>query len=231
MHFHFVPAGIVPKPSTVCLQLHASDFDLDHVAFELLGMTGDVSSSSEVGIVVQSDGSFEEGNSLTLRAQFPDGLFAPTVQNNAYFGESDGISRGVVLVLILLVVTIIAFIAVIIKIYMRTKLSDGTIKKWPSISEIPVKHNAPFKMSLPAIYYLVKQSSPFYTNGVSTAFGSYLLKWSYEGIIKMTKVKSSYVITLHPLQTDLPEIEYMLYKILKPNVDNHRQTSSNANKQ
>lgn len=227
MHFDFVPAGITPTPSEVSLQLYASDFDLAQVEFELLGMTGDVAVTLEGAILAHSEVSFAEGDSLTLRAQFPDELFVPTVQNNANFNASDGNFSGVILVLILITATIIAITVVIMKIYMRMKLSDGTIKKWPSISEIPVKYRVPSNMNLPVIYYLITQPSPFYTKGVSSAFGAYLLKWSQEGIIDITKEKSRHIITLHPLQTNLSEIEHLLYEILENHVDHNQQLSSN----
>lgn len=230
--YQFVPAGLSPAPQHVSLKLMAADVALtdDNTIVSLLdGMDGTVAFSDGV-ITVEGVHPLTADDALVLKALFEDGLFEPLILNDAWLaGETvDEIDDDLVILLLVLsagfIFITVVMVVVFLVLFSKTKLSDGTVKKWPSIKEIPVQYDVPFGLSLPAIYYLIGQSSPFHLSG--SAFGAYLLKWHQAGLIEITKSKKRHIITLYPLKTDLLQIEQVLYDLLESRVDGQRQLSS-----
>ena len=228
---HFVPNGIEPTPNSVSLQLRAINFDIanSESSIELKDMYGRIEASDTGRMIITND-LFDEKDALTIRAFFADELFTPTVQHELYFDDLwPGESSAFVILFSTAILSIIALI-IFLRNLSRTKLSNGTVKKWPCIEEIPIKHTVSFDINLPAIYYLLNQKSPLETKGLGSAFGAYLLKWSHEGLIDITQIKNNHLITLYPLKTQMSEIEQSLYKILEKSLGKKKKLPSNTKK-
>lgn len=233
---HFIPRDLSPAPNNVTLLLSAEHFGItkENTEFEIFGVNAHYQFLSDGGLFIERTGDFTARNALLLLTSFDAEWFNPRVVHNHSLDLADfsdpyaRINLWIVLMWIAIAMGTLFVTGIILtRLYSRTKLTDGTSIKFPSVKDISLSFEAPFDISLAGLYYLSTIKSPIFTaTNAFSAFSAYLLKWNYDGIVDIEKIGKHSTVMLRDHQGTLSAIEENLYNILARYVDQNYQISS-----
>ena len=198
-YHQFIGYDLSSQPESISITLHMDgmQFTEEFTNIQLEGFYGILDFTEEGAIIITSDEGWDI-EYANVMAQFNSIIFNPLVFNEGELGyvelENDFIfheevyfyedSRGTSFMPFFMVVfAIISGLMMLIMSNLNSKivLADGKKFNKPRLKEVQASQSLPFEGSIPAIYYALKKVKPFTR---ASAFGSYLLKWEHEGMIK-----------------------------------------------
>lgn len=229
-YHQFISYDLSSQPASTSITLHMDGvkFSEENADIQFEGFTGTLDFTEAGAIIITS----AEGwyvDFANVMAQFDSMLFDSLVFNEGEVGYSEwegdifwdneiyfyeDSSRTFVIPFFIITFAIGGGIIGIIlsRINSKIVLADGTKLKKPRLDEVQATQALPFGGSIPATYYALSKVQPLTE---AFAFGSYLMKWEYEGIIEIDNVeKKRFTITFDREINTLMGIELSLYNIL-----------------